>query len=166
MLRTLVFVSFLFPVTPGFAQDESREVIIAATAEYLADLDRYFRASERRGARTLGQKARWIEQAADRIYDLHTVNVDDALVDYGLEVGDRLYNVARMYRDIGVRSGFYYREDNHYNHYWRFWNNRNFGRRITMGRDASDFFNEQRRWIKRNRADVRRQLTDEYDHQF
>lgn len=93
---------------PPKKTEESSASVIAATSQ------KYFKAIEqqldslrlqKKDAKSLGQIAMWIENAARRIDRMSSLNVDPDLVAYGAEVSSEMRNMVAALQGAGIQTG-------------------------------------------------------------
>jgi hypothetical protein len=103
-------------IDPGSGQTASGQRSTAESGDSLKrDASRkYFQSVQQRldslrlqknDAKTLGQMAMWIDNAARGIDRMSGVNVDDELLDYGATISAELRQIVAALQGVGIQSG-------------------------------------------------------------
>jgi hypothetical protein len=112
---------------PKKTEEASASLIAAASQKYFKAIEQQLDSLrlQKKDAKSLGQIALWIENAARRIDRMPSLNVDPELVDYGAQVATEMRNMVAALQGAGIQTGarqagiwnssdsYYYGYDNH-----------------------------------------------------
>jgi hypothetical protein len=93
--------------TPSTPQATPESLIAETSRNYFRSIDKELNSLrlQHSEAKTFGQVALWIDNAARRIDRMSTLNVDDGLADYGGKTASALRQIVASLKGIGIQSG-------------------------------------------------------------